>query len=93
MKESLHFLPRSLDKLVSNLVKDDKTNSLQYLKDTFKDSYKFFIEKKNEIEQKYHTTISDDSFRLLTRKGVYPYEYMDSFEKFNHGFLPEKKEF
>ena len=29
MKDSLQFLPSSLDKLVSNLVKEDKTNSLQ----------------------------------------------------------------
>ena len=93
MKDSLQFLPSSLDKLVSNLVKEDKTNSLQYLKDTFKETYKYLIEKKIEIEEKFQKTLSEDSFRLLTRKGVYPYEYMDRFEKFDQGFLPEKKEF
>ena len=30
---------------------------------------------------------------LLLRKGVYPYEYMDDWEKFNETILTEKKEF
>ena len=30
---------------------------------------------------------------LLLRKGVYPYEYMDSWEKFNETVLPPKKVF
>ena len=31
-------------------------------------------------------------FVLLLRKGVYPYEYMDSWERFNETSLPPKKE-
>ena len=27
---------------------------------------------------------------FLLRKGVYPYEYMDDWEKFNETILPEK---
>ena len=30
---------------------------------------------------------------LLLQKGVYPYEYMDDWEKFNETKLPEKEEF
>ena len=30
---------------------------------------------------------------MLLRKGVYPYEYMDSQEKFNETSLPAKKDF
>ena len=29
----------------------------------------------------------------MTRKGIYPYDYMDSFEKFNKTELPTKEEF
>ena len=29
----------------------------------------------------------------MLRKGVYPYEYMDSWEKFNEASLPSKKDF
>ena len=34
-----------------------------------------------------------NKFILLLRKGVYPYEYMDSWERFNGTSLPSKKEF
>ena len=29
----------------------------------------------------------------MTRKGIYPYDYMDSFKKFNDTKLPHKEEF
>ena len=29
---------------------------------------------------------------LLLRKGVYPYEYMDDWDRFNEGKLPNKRE-
>ena len=31
--------------------------------------------------------------RLLLKKGIYPYEYMDSFERFHETQLPEKEKF
>ena len=34
-----------------------------------------------------------NKFVLLLRKGVYPYEYMDSWERFNETSLPPKKGF
>ena len=34
-----------------------------------------------------------NKFILLLRKGVYPYEYMDSWERFNETSLPDKKVF
>ena len=34
-----------------------------------------------------------NTFILLLRKGVYPYEYMDSWERFNETSLPDKKAF
>ena len=30
---------------------------------------------------------------MLLRKGVYPYEYMDSWERFNETVFPNKKAF
>ena len=36
---------------------------------------------------------SGDKFNLLTRKGVYPYEYMDSLEKLKETALPPKEAF
>ena len=34
-----------------------------------------------------------NKFVLLSRKGAYPYEYMDSWERFNETSLPSKKSF
>ena len=34
-----------------------------------------------------------NNFVFLLRKGVYPYEYMDSWEKFDETLLPPKKAF
>ena len=34
-----------------------------------------------------------NKFVLLLRKGVYPYEHMDSWERFNEKVLPSKKDF
>ena len=34
-----------------------------------------------------------DKFLLLLRKGVYPYEYMDSWERFNETMLPTEESF
>ena len=34
-----------------------------------------------------------NKFVLLLRKGVYPYEYMDSWKRFDETSLPDKKDF
>ena len=52
----------------------------------------------NELKEKfpgiYQFCNSDlNKFVLLLRKCVYPYEYMDSQEKFNEIVLPPKKDF
>ena len=65
--DSFQFMSSSLDKLVSNLLKED----LKYTSQAFKNK----------------------RLELMTRKGVYPYDYMDSFEKFNQKELPTKKDF
>ena len=36
---------------------------------------------------------NDEQFRLLLRKGVYPYEYMTSWDKFEETKLPPKEVF
>ena len=46
----------------------------------FKNTYRFFNE-------------DIDKFMLLLRKGVYPYEYMDDWDRFNEEKLPNKSDF
>ena len=52
----------------------------------------------NELTEKFPRTYkfcnSDlNKFVLLLRKGVYPYQYMDIWERFNETSLPPKKSF
>ena len=59
----------------------DYSNKIdEELKKRFKNTFKF---SNNDINK----------FILLLRKGVYPYEYMGDWEKFNETTLPEKEEF
>ena len=59
----------------------DYSNKLdEKLKKRLKNTFKF---SDNDINK----------FILLLRKSVYPYEYIDEWEKFNETTLPEKEEF
>ena len=61
--------------------------------------YSYYEKKFNkELIKKFKNTYSFcnndlNKFILLLRKGVYPYEYMDSREKFNETSLPIKEDF
>ena len=72
-----------------------KNNRLNYrckeCKETCTKSINELIEK---FPRMYQFCIGDiNEFVLLLRKGVYPSEYMDSWEKFNETSLPPKKDF
>ena len=57
---------------------------------------KNYLNKLDEIGFKNTFKFSNNDinkFILLLRKVVYPYEYMDDWEKFNETSLPEKEEF
>ena len=65
--DSFQFMSSGLDKLVSNLPKDD----LIYTSKVFE----------------------GERLNLMSQKGVYPFDFMDSFEKFNQTELPTKYQF
>ena len=73
----------------------------------FKDSYQFMsysleqlgrellnsgVEKFPHLRKQF-PDIPDEKFRLLLRKGVYPYENMDRWEKLKQATLPSKDDF
>ena len=72
-----------------------KNNRLIYkckeCKEEWKRPLNKLIENFPSIYQFYNGNLN--KFVMLLRKGVYPYEYMDSWEKFNEFALPPKKGF
>ncbi|KYN29965.1 hypothetical protein ALC57_00581 [Trachymyrmex cornetzi] len=86
--------------------KDNNTNNFQRncVKLRFIDSFKFlstsleklasYLDKnKLKIVRSEFTTLSDEEFELLTRKGVFPYEYVDCVDKLNERCLPPRESF
>ena len=56
--------------------------------------HKFDEKLKKWFFNAYEFSYYDNSkFILLLREGVYPYKYMDDWEKFNETSLPEKEDF
>ena len=78
----------SLPKLVNNLcegVHNDKcTDCKSYLD--------YMTTKDEQLIFRWYEFCSGDlnKFILLLRKGVYPYEYMDSWKRFSETSFPEK---
>ena len=68
--DSYRFIASKLENLVNNLVEPHKNLSFDMLKQRFPNTYRLCND-------------NIDKFKLLLRKGVYPYEYMDSWDKFD----------
>ena len=73
-KDSLQFLNSSLEKLVENLA--DKADSKDELELVFPHLKAYF--------DKHWSHLPKEAFEMLTRKGVYPYSYMDSFGNYTY---------
>ena len=70
-----------------------KNNLIKYKGLSCNENYssKFDEELKKKFKNTFNFSNNDiKKFVLLLRKGVYPYEYMDDWEKFNETILPEK---
>ena len=72
-----------------------KNNRLYYkCKESNYESYKSISVLNKKFPNTYRFCNEDvNKFVLLLRKGVYPYECMNSWEKFNETTLPNKKAF
>ena len=88
VKDSFSFFTASLDKLVS-MTKYDNTDEKDRRKWVLRDNWQsnFRYSSKNDIIK------TEKCLDLLTEKGVYPYDYMNSFDKFNDEHLPSKEQF
>ena len=68
----------SLSELVANLLEPGKNIPNDVLKERFYNTYQLYSN-------------NDEKFKLLLQKGDYPYEYMDSWKKFNKLVPIDKK--
>ena len=68
---------------------------------TFIDSFQFMSSSLDKLASNLPTEafkytcnrLKQEQFELMKQKGVYPYDYMDTFDKFNKTELPTKEEF
>ena len=92
IKMDINAIPNNMEKYMSFML----GNHL-----TFIDSFQFMSSSLDKLVSnlpaealKYtNKRFRKEKFKLMTRKGIYPYDYMDSFEKFNKTELPTKEEF
>ena len=78
---------------------DERTKEIEL---RFIDSFKFMSSSLDSLVNNFakgghmcwgFEEYSDEQHKLLIRKGIYPYEYMDSWNRFNETRLPSKDAF
>ena len=83
-------IPKGIDKYMSIIVNRHITfiDSLQF----YNGSLDTLASNLNNEDFKHLTSeFGIDKLEILKRKDAYPYEWADSYEKFKHPSLPEKK--
>ena len=85
-KDSCMFLSTSLDQLVNNQYKVGEEG--RNLNGTFPHLRRYFDEK-----WKRGKRIPEEGFKLLLRKGIFPYSWFKTFKCFERNSLPAKEDF
>ena len=78
--DNMRSMMASLSQSINKISKIDKKISQATLIEKFPNTYELCNKDLNK-------------FALLLRKGVYPYEYMDSWKRFKEESLPDKESF
>ncbi|KAL9969009.1 hypothetical protein ACROYT_G021166 [Oculina patagonica] len=86
--DSLNFLQGSLDSLVSAAPKESLKITKTISKRNCEKNTEFVKKSKKEQEKEI-----EKNAELFYKKGIYPYEYMDSWERFSETSLPVKEKF
>lgn len=92
-------IPQNREKMTSFSLKDGKReicfrDSFSFLPTSIDEIAKGLVDDDFKLLKSYLSGLTSDEdkakdmFRLLRQKGVYPYEYMDSFNRFNETELP-----
>ena len=89
--DSFKFMASSLDALVKNLERDKKIETKKsLLKEKIRERGKTLKEEKLTPKEKEEL---GEKLNLLSKKGVYPYDFMDNIKKFEKTNLPLKEKF
>lgn len=97
-ENDIHVIPNSSEKYISFSKEIAPRFNIKFV-DTFRfmsDSLSKLAENLSEDKSRFRETLKIFSFKaldLVTRKGVFPYEYIDSWSKLNDTYLPSKLEF
>ena len=87
----IQVIPKTSEKYMSIIVNRNVfLDSLQFCKESLD---KLASNLNNEDFKYLLLEFRINKLEILKRKDAYPYEWVDSYEKFKHPFLPEKKNF
>ncbi|XP_054259555.1 uncharacterized protein LOC128984277 [Macrosteles quadrilineatus] len=94
--EEIEVIPNNEERYISYTVKRQNMIELRFL-----DSFKFMsssldaLTKNLQKDQFTHTAkyFNESELNLVLRKGIYPYDYMDSEDKYELTHLPKQEEF
>ena len=87
-KMNISVIPNNLEKYMAFFLGNNLKfiDSLQFMNDSLKK-----LAKNIAISDMKYTSQEFQDVELMKRKGVYPYDYMDSFVNFNDKNLPSKE--
>ena len=89
-KINISIIPKNLEKYMAFFLGNNLKfiDSLQFMNNSLEK-----LAKNITISDMKYTSQEFQDVELMTRKGVYPYDYMNSFDKFNDKNLPSKEKF
>ena len=101
-KNKEDYISFSIRVPVDTYIDEDGKEKEKLIELRFIDSFKFMASSLDSLVKNLVSSgeklfgfenCTEDQYDLLTRKGVYPYEYMDSWDKFEETQLPPKEAF
>ena len=91
-KHKINVIPHNMEKYMAFMLGNNLAfiDSLQFMNQSLANLAKNLPEEAFKYTKQ---VFKDDKFRLMKQKGVYSYDFMDSFEKFNETQLPSQNDF
>ena len=97
--KKIGVIPNNTEKFLSfNIDKIKFKDSCQFLMASLNSLTKNLVKKEltennPNVFKNLSSEFKDEQLQLLKRKGIFPYEYLDSFDRFKETSLPDKEMF